>query len=129
MSPLSPHLSSLSFLPYLSLSLYTFVCVCVCVHVDQSLDQLTRYYMCGHPMLLCQLDIHDVPHNQLHGHIITLVEKNTFQQQVGIYSLQTISRDEKVTRTRSKNMCIPRCVRLPYLPSEFPWLRDMQEEL
>ena len=52
--------------------------------------------MCGHPMLLSQLDIHDIPYQHGHGHILTLVEKNSFQQQVAIYSLLAINKDDKV---------------------------------
>ncbi len=52
--------------------------------------------MCGHPIRLAQLDVHDVPFQQVHGHVVTLVEKNSFQQQVAVYSLQAMNRDDKV---------------------------------
>ncbi len=60
-------------------------------------NQLTRYSVCGHPLLLAMLDIHDIPQTQSHPHLISLVERNLFQQQIGLYSLQASTNEDKVS--------------------------------
>lgn len=59
-------------------------------------QSLTRYSVVGHPLLLDMLDIHAIPLHHHHGHLITLIERNQFQQQVGIYSLQLQTKYDKV---------------------------------
>lgn len=73
----------------------------MCVTV-QVYDQLTRYCVLEHPLLLTMVDIHDVPPHPSHGHLITLVEHNLFQQQVAIYSLQLPDREEKVCLSQGR---------------------------
>ena len=76
----------------------------------QVCNQLTRYYVLEHPLLLTMLDIHDVPPHPSHTHLITLVERNLFQQQVAIYSLQMPTKDDKVCPKVHPSLCCDVCL-------------------
>ncbi len=62
----------------------------------QVCSQLTRYCVLEHPLLLTMVDIHDIAPHPNHGHLITLLERNLFQQQVAIYSLKLPTKEDKV---------------------------------
>ena len=52
--------------------------------------------MFGHPLFLESLELYDVPFNQTHKHVITLVEKTVLQQRIRVYSFQAVNKDDKV---------------------------------
>ncbi len=47
-------------------------------------------------MFLNLLDVHDIPFHSSHGHLVTLTERNSFQQHITVYSLQTATKEDKV---------------------------------
>lgn len=62
----------------------------------QGLNQLAQYKVFGHPMFLTNVEVFEVdtPKN-----CFTLVERTPLQQRIKLYSLQTNSRDERVSAT------------------------------
>ena len=61
----------------------------------QGQNQLVQYRVFGHPMSLVSLEVFEVDSPK---HCLTLVERTQLHQRVKMYTLQTNSKEERVSQ-------------------------------
>lgn len=72
-----------------------------CVLLIQGQNQLVQYKVFGHLMSLASLEVFEVDSPK---HCLTLVERTQLHQRIKMYTLQTNSKDERVSQLSNKTI-------------------------
>jgi len=82
--------------PSLELHSFLFTDMLLLTEQKPSKKELTQYVVYRRPLFLKDLELHPIPTSPSHKHIFTLVEKTALNQRVAVYSLQTVTKEDKV---------------------------------